>query len=216
MPLLSLPGTRVRQGPGRDPLGEQSPNPSSPAPPRLAGDSRDRGPQAAPTDAPLRAPRLSRRTPPGSPGPCWTPAPVVSQSSLPESRHGPRWKTGLRRSAPRDPRFLNVPTVLPGPSGSHRPGPRGRELRYLPHAPPPPQAKVARGPLLPRPGPSRGPAPLSCPHSLSSLYHWKSAGGTAMASQRRRAARPRAVRALVTSVMVGGSGEGRGSADSHS
>lgn len=48
--------------------------------------------------------------------------------------------------------------------------------------------------------------PRCCPHSLSSLYHWKSAGGTAMASQRRRAARPRAVRALVTSVMVGGSG----------
>lgn len=31
-----------------------------------------------------------------------------------------------------------------------------------------------------------------------------------MASQRRRAARPTAVRALVTSVMVGGSGEGQG------
>lgn len=94
--------------------------------------------------------------------------------------------------------------------------------RPAPPFPAPRTLRLPRAPPLPS---SPSPVPESCtrppwgprrPHSRSSLNHWKSAGGTAMASQRRRAARPGAVRALVTSVMVGGSGDGRGSADSPS
>lgn len=44
-------------------------------------------------------------------------------------------------------------------------------------------------------------------YCFSSLNHWNSAGGTAMASQRRRAVFPIGVCESVTSVMVGGSGK---------
>lgn len=187
-------------------------------------------PRPSPTRRGLQRPwtssRSHRRPSPGT-SPLLPHAPRVSRALLDPSPSGlPKLPARISAWTPMEDRAPALSTEGPkvpecphGPSGAQRipsSWPSGPGTPLPSHAPPPPQAKVARGPLLPRPGPSRGPAPLSCPHSLSSLYHWKSAGGTAMASQRRRAARPRAVRALVTSVMVGGSGEGRGSADSHS
>lgn len=191
-------------GTGAGPPRGAEPRPPLPPPSWLAGDSRHLRP-LPPTPLPGTSPLPPR-------------APVVSQallhpspSGLPKLPAGPSASTlslpgatGLRRSAPRRPRSpagaQRIPSSVLGSGDSatsrmHRP-PRRPRSRGAPSA--------------------RGPAPRSCPHSLSSLYHWKSAGGTAMASQRRRAARPRAVRALVTSVMVGGSGEARGSVDSPS
>lgn len=118
------------------------------------------------------------------------PAPAWLRAGTPASDSSYSIQRRSRRRAPPAP-------VLKGPrlQSFSAPGPTCVSLCCPPCSPP--------APRWPRGG----------PHSLSSLYHWKSAGGTAMASQRRRAARPRAVRALVTSVMVGGSGGGRGSAD---